>query len=69
MTSNGPRSKPAFNRGEGAVLAGDEDGKLWTWNVLDAKPVGVPKAIHRKAITSVIMSQNGQEMVTSSMGE
>ena len=29
------RSRAAWNYGEGAVLTGDEDGKLWAWNVLD----------------------------------
>ena len=29
------RSKAAWNYGEGAVLTGDEDGRIWAWNVLD----------------------------------
>ena len=29
------RSKAAWNYGEGAVLAGDEEGRIWAWNVLD----------------------------------
>lgn len=64
------RSKPAFNRGEGAVIAGDEEGRLWSWNVLDAKPLNShPEQIHKRAITSVITNPNGKEMVTSSLGE
>lgn len=64
------RSRPAFNRGESAVLAGDEDGKLWAWNVLDAKPLqGFPSQPHRRAITGVLCNLNGQEMVTASLGE
>ncbi|KLT40286.1 WD40 repeat-like protein [Cutaneotrichosporon oleaginosum] len=62
------RSKPAFNRGEGAVIAGDEDGSLWSWGVLDAKPLnGGPAQVHKRAITSVIMNPNGREMVTASL--
>lgn len=52
------------------MLAGGEDGKLWTWNVLDAKPLsGYPQSPHRKAITSVLCNPNGKEMVTASLGE
>jgi len=62
------RSRPAFNRGEGAVIAGDEDGRLWTWSVLDAKMVSNPQ-IHKRAITTVIMNPSGKEMITCSLGE
>ena len=29
------RCKGVWNYGEGAVLAGDEEGRIWAWNVLD----------------------------------
>lgn len=52
------------------MLAGGEDGKLWAWNVLDAKPLGgFPQSPHRKAISSVLCNPNGREMVTASLGK
>jgi mitogen-activated protein kinase organizer 1 len=29
------RSKVAWGYGEGAVISGDEEGRIWAWNVLD----------------------------------
>lgn len=35
--------------GDGLALAGDEEGKLWAWNVLDAKPLDKdPNPIHKR---------------------
>jgi mitogen-activated protein kinase organizer 1 len=63
------RSKPAFDRGEGVVIAGDEDGSLWSWSVLDARPLNNgPAQVHKKAITSVVTNPNGREMATCSLG-
>lgn len=31
------RSQVAFGHGEGFVLAGDEEGKLWAWDVIDVR--------------------------------
>ncbi|WOO81468.1 putative WD repeat-containing protein [Vanrija pseudolonga] len=59
------RSKPAFARGEGSVLAGDEDGRLWTWSVLDG--TGQSRAAHSRAITGVLANSNGKEVITASL--
>ncbi|WWD21233.1 hypothetical protein CI109_105717 [Kwoniella shandongensis] len=54
--------------GEGVVLAGDEEGKLWAWNVLDAKPLNSsPAPIHKRTITSIEMHPKGKEMITASL--
>ncbi|WWC64004.1 uncharacterized protein I303_106610 [Kwoniella dejecticola CBS 10117] len=54
--------------GESHVLAGDKDGALWSWNVLDGKPLSDhPKAIHKKQITSIEMNPRGKEMITASL--
>ncbi len=37
------RSKSAWNYGEGAVLAGDEEGRVWAWNVLDVSCRTLPR--------------------------
>ncbi|CAD6578869.1 MAG: hypothetical protein TREMPRED_002301, partial [Tremellales sp. Tagirdzhanova-0007] len=76
------RSKAAWNYGEGAVLTGDEDGRIWAWNVLDvslkredveyfpkAAPLDPkPASSHKKAVTWVEISPNGKEMLTASNG-
>ncbi|KAL7420981.1 hypothetical protein Q5752_003865 [Cryptotrichosporon argae] len=64
--SSSSRLRPAFNRGEGSVLMGDDDGKVWAWNVLDAKVVGHVDA-HKKAVTALEMNPNGKEMITASL--
>lgn len=70
VSHTGPRSRPAFNRGEGAVIAGDEEGRIWSWNVLDGKPLaGSPLPAHKRAVTTVITHPNGKEMVSCSLGE
>lgn len=51
------------------MIAGDEDGNLWSWNMLDAKTLNNgPAQVHKKAITSVVTNPNGREMVTCSLG-
>ncbi|OWT38690.1 mitogen-activated protein kinase organizer 1 [Cryptococcus neoformans Bt1] len=53
--------------GDGLALAGDEEGKLWAWNVLDAKPLDKdPNPIHKRTITSIITHPKGKEMITAS---
>ncbi|TXT13713.1 hypothetical protein VHUM_01080 [Vanrija humicola] len=59
------RSKPAFARGEGSVLAGDEDGRLWSWSVLDG--AGVSRAAHSRGVTTVLAHANGKEVITASL--
>ncbi|WVQ75544.1 hypothetical protein IAR50_005171 [Cryptococcus sp. DSM 104548] len=54
--------------GDGLALAGDADGKLWAYNVLDAKPIeSNPTPIHRKTITAIQIHLKGKEMITASM--
>lgn len=49
------------------MLAGDEDGRLWTWSVLDG--VGQSRAAHSRAVTGVLANSNGKEVITASLGE
>jgi mitogen-activated protein kinase organizer 1 len=64
------RCKAIWGYGEESVIAGDEDGKVWAWDVLDAKLVEPEGwAHHRKAITALEMHPNGKEMVTASAGK
>ncbi|WVQ81280.1 hypothetical protein IAT38_003403 [Cryptococcus sp. DSM 104549] len=63
----GTRWGMGWGYGEGLALAGDEEGKLWAWNVVDGKPLNPdPAAIHKKTITAIEMTSNGKEMVTAS---
>ncbi|ODN95827.1 mitogen-activated protein kinase organizer 1 [Cryptococcus wingfieldii CBS 7118] len=53
--------------GDGLVLAGDADGKLWAYNVLDARPIDTsPTPIHKKTITNIQLHPKGKEMITAS---
>jgi mitogen-activated protein kinase organizer 1 len=63
------RCRAIWGYGEESVVAGDEDGKVWAWDVLNAKlvePAGW--AHHKRAITALEMHPNGKEMVTASAG-
>lgn len=63
------RARAIWGYGEESVYVGDEDGKLWAWDVLDAKAVEVGgRACHKKAITWLEMHPNGKELVTASAG-
>lgn len=63
------RARAIWGYGEESVLLGDEDGKLWAWDVLNAKPVETDgRACHKRAITWLEMHPNGKEMVTASAG-
>ncbi|WVQ93183.1 hypothetical protein IAU59_000247 [Kwoniella sp. CBS 9459] len=62
------RSGLSWGYGEGCVLAGDDEGGLWSWNVLDAKPLSSsPNKVHKRLITSIEMHPKGKEMITSSL--
>jgi mitogen-activated protein kinase organizer 1 len=64
------RTKAVWGYGESSVIAGDEDGKVWAWDVLEGKVVGsAPLDAHKRAITWVEVNPNGKEMVTASLGE
>lgn len=39
-----------FGHGEATVLGGDEDGKLWQWDLADGKHVKLEQKIHAKSI-------------------
>ncbi|ORY28776.1 WD40-repeat-containing domain protein [Naematelia encephala] len=61
------RSRACWGYGEGLVLAGDEEGKIWSWNVLDGKPIDpTPMAVHKKPITWLELAPNGKSMVSAS---
>ncbi|ORX39326.1 putative nuclear mRNA splicing, via spliceosome-related protein [Kockovaella imperatae] len=60
------RSKAAWGYGEGLVMTGDEEGRLWAYSVLDAKPIeSSPKPIHKRGITWIESKPNGKEMITA----
>lgn len=40
----------SFGYGEATVLGGDEDGKLWEWDLADGKHVKLQEKIHAKSI-------------------
>nr|ODN90500.1 mitogen-activated protein kinase organizer 1 [Cryptococcus depauperatus CBS 7841] len=62
-----PRWGMEWGYGEGLVLTGDQEGKLWAWNVIDAKPHDPePQIIHKRTITSIQMNPKGKEMITAS---
>ncbi|KAH9040067.1 hypothetical protein EDB85DRAFT_183985 [Lactarius pseudohatsudake] len=47
------RCLACFGRGEASIVAGDESGAVWAWDLLDAKPLQpnpLPK-VHHKVIT------------------
>ncbi|QRW21482.1 nuclear mRNA splicing protein [Rhizoctonia solani] len=52
--SNDYRTHACFGHGEGSVLCGDEQGKIWEWDLLDAKAVEPdPTKVHDKVISWV----------------
>ncbi|KAL7413237.1 nuclear mRNA splicing protein [Mrakia frigida] len=75
------RSKASFAYGEGSVVCGDEEGRVWAWGVMNSKPLlptttsepsskpapTKPKKIHDKVVTWVeTHPSNGEEMLTAS---
>ncbi|CUA66845.1 WD repeat domain-containing protein 83 [Rhizoctonia solani] len=52
--SNDYRTHACFGHGEATVLCGDEQGKIWEWDLLEAKAVVAdPPTVHDKVITWV----------------
>ncbi|CAE6430647.1 unnamed protein product [Rhizoctonia solani] len=52
--SNDYRTHACFGHGEGSVVCGDEQGKIWEWDLLNAKAVAPdPPKVHDKVITWV----------------
>ncbi|KAJ8522505.1 hypothetical protein ONZ45_g936 [Pleurotus djamor] len=47
------RCRGCFGHGEASVICGDESGKVWAWDLLDAKPIqpNPPPKAHEKVIT------------------
>jgi mitogen-activated protein kinase organizer 1 len=78
------RSKVAFGYGERSVLAGDEKGGLWVWDIVSVSSRGlfsssfslgslrlnVPRKAHEKVITWIEHHPTrADEMLTASAGE
>ncbi|WRT69100.1 uncharacterized protein IL334_006084 [Kwoniella shivajii] len=58
----------AWGYGEKSIVAGDKDGGLHSWNVLDGRPLpDHPKSIHKKTITGIEINPKGKEMITCSL--
>jgi len=47
------RCRACFGHGEASVVAGDENGAIWAWDLLDAKPLkpDPPPKVHHKVVT------------------
>ncbi|TFL04828.1 nuclear mRNA splicing protein [Pterulicium gracile] len=47
------RCRACFDHNEGVVLCGDEEGRVWAWDLVDAKPLkpAPPPKVHKKLIT------------------
>ncbi|PAV18948.1 nuclear mRNA splicing [Pyrrhoderma noxium] len=47
------RCRASFGHGESSVICGDENGQVWAWDLLDAKPLqpNPPPKVHEKVIT------------------
>ncbi|KAG8934135.1 hypothetical protein FRC02_010512 [Tulasnella sp. 418] len=47
------RTSACFGYGEATVLCGDEDGRIWGWNLLEGDIIGInpPPKAHEKVIT------------------
>lgn len=61
------RSQVAFGYGEATAIAGDEQGRLWIWDLLEAKPIRAPAKIHDKVIMWVEQHPtSAKELLTAS---
>jgi len=63
------RCRACFDHAEASVICGDENGKIWAWDLLDAKvlPPNPPPEVHHKIITwTEHHPTNGSEMITAS---
>ncbi|KIO32189.1 hypothetical protein M407DRAFT_13956 [Tulasnella calospora MUT 4182] len=48
-------TKSCFGYGQASVICGDEEGRIWSWDLLTATPMGTqpPPKVHEKVITWV----------------
>lgn len=61
------RSQVAFGHGESVVLAGDETGRLWAWDIVSGRPLSNIPKIHEKVITWIEHHpEKDDEMLTAS---
>jgi len=63
------RSRACFGHTEASVVSGDEQGRIWAWDLVDAAPLAPnpPPKIHEKTITWVEHHPNeAGEMITAS---
>ncbi|KAI0315966.1 nuclear mRNA splicing protein [Amylostereum chailletii] len=47
------RCRAVFGHGEASIISGDEDGRIWAWDLLDTKPLppNPPPKVHHKVVT------------------
>lgn len=67
--NNQYRSRACFGHTEASVISGDEDGRVWAWDLLEASPLAPnpPPKIHNKVITWVEHHpKEANEMITAS---
>jgi len=67
--NNSYRCRGCFGHGEASVVCGDEDGKVWAWDLLDAKVLqpNPPPKVHQKVITwTEHHPSNAGELITAS---
>ncbi|EIW83279.1 nuclear mRNA splicing protein [Coniophora puteana RWD-64-598 SS2] len=63
------RSRACFGHGEATVVAGDEDGRIWAWDLVDANVLqpNPPPRVHDKVITwTEHHPTDAGEMITAS---
>ncbi|KAF9474554.1 nuclear mRNA splicing protein [Pholiota conissans] len=63
------RTRACFGYAEASVISGDENGQIWAWDLLDAKPLqpNPPPKVHQKLITwTEHHPTDAGEMITAS---
>ncbi|GAA6046211.1 hypothetical protein NBRC10513_002204 [Rhodotorula toruloides] len=60
------RSQSCLGRKEETVVCGDEEGKVWTWDLEAGTPLGKPFKAHEKAILWTAHHPKEQQLVTAS---
>ncbi|GJJ06216.1 hypothetical protein Clacol_000406 [Clathrus columnatus] len=68
-TNNLYRSRACFGHAEASVISGDEDGRIWAWDLVEGSPLAPnpPPKVHDKLITWIEHHpKEGNEMVTAS---
>ncbi|KIJ49357.1 hypothetical protein M422DRAFT_224987 [Sphaerobolus stellatus SS14] len=62
------RSRACFGLDEASVISGDEDGKIWAWDLVDANVLlpNPPPKVHDKLVTWVEHHPTEAEMITAS---